>query len=119
MNKLQVIIKKGDYTLLQNKNCYIIAYKYNPEAGDWEYGTYYNYWGNEETKIKFLQIAIEAIMTKTDENYISRPRLEEIASRAIDNIKEDLEDFIDETDLEEHEAIYFGIHNEWEENQSW
>lgn len=119
MNKLQVIIKKGDYTLLQNKNCYIIAYKYNPEAGNWEHGTYYNHWGNEETKIKYLHIAIEAIMTKTDKSYISRPRLEEIATRAIDAIKEDLEDFIYDTDLEEHEAIYFGIHNEWEENQSW
>lgn len=119
MNKLQVIIKKGDYTLLQNKNCYIIAYKYNPDAGDWEYGTYYNYWGNEETKIKFLRAAIEAIMTKTDKNYISHPRLEEIASRAIDVIKEDLEDFIYDTDLEEHEAIYFGIHNEWKEIQLW
>ena len=77
-------------------------------------GHYFSYWEGEEVKAKALAAAIDFLLTRTDETYISRCRLEEIATRALDEVKEAadpdyLGEFISELDLSEFEKGFFEI----------
>ena len=78
------------------------------------YGKYFPFWMDESQKAKALSDAIDYLLTKTDETYISRARLEEISTRALDEIKEGydpvyLGEFLGELDFTEFEKGFFGV----------
>ena len=75
---------------------------------------YFPYWMNADLKGKALSDALDFLLVRTDETYISRCRLEEIATRALDEVKEAadpdyLGEFISELDLSEFEKGFFEI----------
>lgn len=99
---------------------FVVAFNYDPEAPEdqqWGHGHYFEYWMNEEKKAEALADAIDLFMCRTDPRYIPRMRLEEIASKSLDELKETDEDSFDdfceqELDLTEEEKEWFGLNEE-------
>ena len=96
------LLQKGNISLLQSQSDtqYCVCSDYDKtQKEDQQYynGTYFCYWGNEERKAHFLSAALECFRARTEENYISRYRMEEIASKSIDAFIES----------EPNEAAYF------------
>ncbi len=108
-NGLQTIImQKGDYTLLAKYyhktgefHEYVVACGYR-ENGSWWHGSYF---GND------IMDAIYNFKMKTEQNYIPRERLEELATIAIHAlVDEDIYEYYEsDLALEENEIEYFGI----------
>lgn len=107
-NGLQTIImQKGDYTLLATYyrktgefHEYVVAWLYRPN-GSWGQG---HYCGD-------LESAIDCFQRKTNPNYISRNRLEELATQALHGlVDEDVFDmYADDLQLEPNEIEFFGL----------
>lgn len=100
------VVRNLDINCDMEKNCWdwTIAY-YSPEL-------------NCSSDIVCLQKAIECFRIKTEENYISRCRLEELATKfkdwAIDNQNSYYEDeakevIVSECELSNYEAEFFGL----------
>mgnify|MGYP004673069153 CR=1 FL=1 len=89
---------------------FIIASGYDPtrkEGEQWDYGRYFLY-NNNNDKAIMLDAALVAFQIKTRENFISKERCIEIATKAIGYIpEEDLEYFLDDVDLSKYETDYF------------
>ena len=107
------ILRKGNYALLQSETDtqYVVASGYDPtqpENQQWGHGMYFCYY-NQDKKAEHLQMAVDCFRRKTEENYIPRLRLEELATRFKDcvNGDEDMENVID--DMEDCELDFFGI----------
>ena len=88
------ILRKDDYAVLQNKGDtqYVMAWGYNPDAPEnqqWAFGTYFTYWTNTEAKARCLANAIDCFRNNIEEDYISRGRVEELATRFKDCINGD------------------------------
>lgn len=115
----KVILTQGKYTLLESETQYIVAYNYDEKTNTWEYGAYFTFFEEIERKLICLSRAIDIIRYKTEQHYFTRPRLEEIASKAIDNITEEMENFIADADIDEDEAEYFCIKDQWKEVNIW
>lgn len=117
--KYTEILRKGNCVLVDHADAeeFIVGVGYkpeNPEGQKWGSGHYFSYWEGEEAKAKALAAAIDFLLTRTDETYISRCRLEEIATRALDEVKEAadpdyLGEFLGELDLSEFEKGFFGV----------
>lgn len=117
--KYTEILRKGNCVLVDHEagQQYIVGVGYDPDAPDgqkWGYGMYFPYWMNADLKGKALSDALDFLLVRTDETYISRCRLEEIATRALDEVKEAadpdyLGEFISELDLSEFEKGFFEI----------
>lgn len=95
------LLRKGNVSLLQSQSDtqYCICRNYNPnEKEDQQYdgGTYFCYWGDKERKPYFLSAALELFRVRTEKNYISRARLEELATKFKDGLLECDEDFATE-----------------------
>ena len=117
--KYTEILRKGNCILAIMKEArqYVVGVDYDPKAPEgqkWGYGKYFPFWMDESQKAKALSDAIDYLLAKTDETYISRGRLEEIATRALDEVKEAadpdyLGEFLGELDLTEFEKGLFGV----------
>ena len=113
------LLRNGNISLLESQSDtqYCICRNYNPnEKEDQQYdsGTYFCYWGDKERKPYFLSAALENFRVKTEENYIPRPRLEELATQFKDALLEDdkysaLVFFEDFCEMTESEMEWFGI----------
>ena len=118
----QEIMTKGNYSLILRKNAldeYAVVHGLNNETNSWHHTV--SYWNFGEyaslNQAKALSAAIECFRAKTEENYIHRNRLEEIATKSLHAMKADDEDyatefFEEELYLEEHEKEYFGLKEE-------
>lgn len=113
---LQLVMQQaGEYTLLAKYKRdgsfheYVVCCQYNPETGTWWHGHYF--WHDLKGASEFLRI-------QTDSNYISKARLEEIATKALHALEENelLEDYKYDLDLDKTEMEFFGI-SEDEENE--
>lgn len=119
------LLRKGNVSLLQSQSDtqYCICRNYNPNAKEdqqYDGGTYFCYWGDKERKPYFLSAALENFRVKTEEDYISRARLEELATKFKDRLLECDEDFAmeffeEECELSDSEMEWLGIETESEE----
>lgn len=123
--KYKEILRKNNIALLENEagTEYVVAVEYDPYAPEnqqWGYGNYYPYWMNADKKAAALASALEYFRYKTEINYISRSRMEEISTAALHELKETDEDsfadFCDgDLDLTEEERKWFGLDKEDED----
>lgn len=112
------ILRKNDVALLQNETDtgYVVATGYDstqPENSQWAHGNYFCYWDNEK-KANSLADALDYFRYKTETNYISRPRLEELATLFKDGLVSDDEDsaieyFENTCEMTDKEKEFFGI----------
>lgn len=99
---------------------FVVAFDYNPDAPEdqkWHHGHYFQFWMDSEKKTEVLANAMDLYRSMTDSRYISRLRLEEIATTALHELKETDEDsftdFCDgDLDLTNEEKEWFGLDKE-------
>lgn len=120
------LLRKDKYTLLQSESDtqYAVVSNYNPtqpENQQWSSGTYFTYWDDANKKATALSSALDLFRYRTESKYISRLRLEELATKFKDGLfGADLEDeeyeefFADECEMEDYEKEFFGIESEEE-----
>lgn len=123
--KYEIIMEKGNYTLInrgEKLKEYAVVNGLNKEKGDWAWTcSYFAYeydgipQGNQALA---LATAIDHFRLLTEDNYITRPRLEELATHFKDGLIEDDEYeamiYFNETcEMEDYEKEFFGI----EENE--
>lgn len=121
------LLRKGNVSLLQSQSDtqYCVCRNYNPEAKEdqqYDNGSYFCYWGATNLKAYTLSLAIDCFRIKTEENYISRSRLKELADKFKDGLMQDdeesaMEYFIEECEMEDYELEFFGIGTESEEDE--
>lgn len=117
----KIIAQYGEYTLIDRGNEYVVAYRFNDEKMTWQHGVYFTpYYNGKLEKVRMLSKAIEFFRTKVDEEYISRSRVEEIATDSLHGLIEDdeetaMEFFENELELSDFERNYFGINTGDEE----
>lgn len=127
--KYKEILRKNNIALLENEagTEYVVAVGYDPngpENQQWGYGNYYPYWMNTDKKAAALASALEYFRYRTEIDYISRSRMEEISTAALHELKEiDEDSFTDfcegDLDLTEEEREWFGLDKEdGDENDS-
>ena len=119
------ILRKDKLALLQSENNsqYVVASGYNPDGKEdeqWSYASYFMYYGNEQAKALYLQAALDMFRAKSEENYIPRYRLEELATKFKDGLLEDDKEeamifFDEECELTDSEKEWFGIADDIEE----
>lgn len=124
--KYKEILRKNNIALLENEagTEYVVAVGYDPngpENQQWGYGNYYPYWMNTDKKAAALASALEYFRYRTEIDYISRSRMEEIATSALHELEETDEDsFTDfcegDLDLTGEEKDWFGL-NDGEEDE--
>lgn len=120
--KWNEILRKNNIALLEDEagTEYVVAVGYDPYAPEnqqWGYGNYYPYWMNADKKAAALASALEYFRYKTEINYISRSRMEEISTAALHELKETDEDsFTDfcegDLDLTKEEKEWFDLDEE-------
>lgn len=119
--KWKEILRKDKYALLQSESDtqYAVVDGYDstqPENQQWSAGTYFAYWDDSERKAVALSNALDLFRYRTESKYISRNRLEELATKFKDGLfGADLEDeeyeefFAVECEMEDYEKNFFGI----------
>ena len=124
--KYEVIMEKKDYALIlrgEKLKEYAVVNGLNKEKGDWAWTA--AYWAYEYDGSSMvnpaaaLANAIDYFRIRTEDNYISRARLEELATLFKDRLIEDDEYeamiYFDETcEMEDYEKEFFGIGEEEE-----
>ena len=119
------LLRKGNISLLESQSDtqYCVCRNYNPnEKEDQQYdsGTYFCYWGDLERKPYFLSAALENFRVKTEENYISRFRLEELCTKFKDALYEADEEYASDFVREEcldNEMKWLGIESNEEDDE--
>ena len=118
--KYELIMEKGNYALIsrgENLKEYAVVNGLNKETGEWawtcEYWAY-EYDGMTGNQAYALSSAIDCFRMKTEDNYIPRARLEELATLFKDGLIEDDEYeamiYFNETcEMEDYEKKFFGI----------
>jgi hypothetical protein len=119
------ILRKDKLALLQSENNsqYAVASGYNPDGKEdeqWSHASYFMYYGNEQAKALYLQAALDMFRARSEENYIPRYRLEELATKFKDGLLEDDKEeamifFDEECELTDSEKEWFGITDDIEE----
>ena len=119
------ILRKDKLALLQSENNsqYAVASGYNPDGKEdeqWSHASYFMYYGNEQAKALYLQAALDMFRAKSEENYIPRYRLEELATKFKDGLLEDDKEeamifFDEEGELTDSEKEWFGIADDIDE----
>lgn len=116
--KLIELQKHGDYSVIVRQDDkgnpiaiepFVAAYGVNKKDGeivDWDYGHYFDDLFNATDFAR-----------SRGTGYMQYPRLEEIASKAIDGLIENDEEtayeyFVNEIEMDSHEAEYFGLNPE-------
>lgn len=117
---LVVSNEKGKkFALIETENNYIVACGYFVSerwGSQWEHGIYYTF-SNDKEKLVALAKATEKLFEKVNENYISRSRLEELATLFKDGLIEDdresaMEYFDFICEMTDEEKEFFGIESE-------
>ena len=115
------ILRKDKYALLQSESDtqYAVVSGYDPtqsEDQQWSSGTYFTYWNDLNKKATALSSALDLFRYRTESKYISRLRLEELATKFIDGLfgayleDEEYEEFFtNECEMDESEKEFFGI----------
>lgn len=116
------ILRKDKYALLQSESDtqYAVVSGYDPtqpEGQQWANGNYFSYGlmgENINLKTLYLASALDCFRQKTEENYIPRCRLEELAMQFKDGLIEDdresaMEFFNEVCEMDESEKEFFGI----------
>ena len=110
--KWNLILRSGKRALLQSASDtqFAVVSGYNPDAPEdqqWDHGSYFPYWEDTNKKVQMLSNALEYFRCLTEENYIPRERLIELATRFKDceTGDEDLDNVLD--DMEENEVDFF------------
>lgn len=115
------ILRKDNYALLQSESDtqYAVVKGYDPtqpEDQQWEHGTYFLYLNDANKKVESLSNALELFRYRTENNYISRQRLEDLATKFKDGLfgadleEEEYEEFFnEECEMEDFEKEFFGI----------
>lgn len=119
------LLQKDNYALLQSETDtqYCVANGYDPtqpEGQQWNHGTYFTY-QNDSQKANSLANALELFRYRTEENYISRSRLEELSTQFKDGLygayleEDEYKEFFDnECEMTEYEKKFFEIESESE-----
>lgn len=117
--KYEVIFESGKYALVLRGECmneYAVVYGLNKERGDWGHTcSYYNFGVySRMSRVEALSRACDLFRAKTEENYVSYSRLEELATKFKDGLLEDdeeaaLEYFDDVCEMTDEEKSWFGI----------
>ena len=120
--KYNIILRNGRYALLEMETQYVVACGFDetlPENQQWSQGYYYTHWNTSEAVVKqrMLSAALEYYRTITETDYISRCRLEELATQFKDGLIEDDEVqaliYFDEVcEMLDSEKEFFGIETE-------
>lgn len=119
-----VLLRKGKYAFLDMGHQYAVVSGYDPTqpvGQQWDHGTYFTHWNQGvEDKWKALSGAVELFRMKTEPDYISRNRLEELATKLKDGLIECDEDFAaeyfdEECEMTDEEKAWFGIETESED----
>lgn len=114
---LKIKNKEGRcFGLIETDNKYIVACYYHPSqkwGEQWGYGNYFQFL-NEEDKNDALKRAMNRLLEKVDESYLSRSRLEELATLFKDGLisddRESAMEYFDEVcEMSEEEKEFFGI----------
>lgn len=122
--KYNIILRNGNYALLDAETQYIVACDFDEtqkEGEQWGHGTYFTHWNQDANeKQQALANALEYFRLRTETNYIHRHRLEELATRFKDGLIESDEDyamecFDGECELTEEEKEWLGIESESED----
>ena len=123
--KYEVIFEKGDYALVKRGSemtQYAVVYDLDNANKCWGCTVGYTDFGKYSslTEIEALQDMIELFRMRTEENYIPRCRLEELATQFKDGLIEDdkesaMECFDEACEMTENEKEFFGIETESEE----
>lgn len=121
------LLRKGNVSLLESQSDtqYCVCRNYNPDAKEdqqYDGGTYFCYWGDKERKPYFLSAALENFRVKTEDDYVPRARLEELATKFKDGLLECDEDFAteffeEECELTDSEMEWLGIENNEEDDE--
>ena len=121
----EVLFEKGNYALIRRGSemtQYAVVNGLDKERGDWAWTVSYTDFGkySSVTEIEALQEMIEVFRYKTEENYIPRWRLEELATQFKDGLIEDdeesaMEYFDEMCEMTENEKEFFGIETESDE----
>ena len=118
--KWNLVLQNGKYSLLQNETDtqYVVASKYDPEKPEnnqWNSGSYFCYRSKSEKTIALSQ-AVELFRFYTEENFIPRCRIEELATNFKDALlgayledREYNELFLEDCSMSESELDFFGI----------
>lgn len=117
--RYEKIITKGNYSLIirgKNLDEYAVVAGLDEERSGWDWTVSYSNFGKYGMgdQFKSFQWCYEELQRVTTENYIPRPRLEELATLFKDGLLEDdeqsaMEYFEDICEMEASEYEYFGI----------
>lgn len=114
------ILRKGRCALLQNErdSQYAVVSGYNPDAPEdeqWTAGNYFPYWDDANRKVRMLQSATDYFRSVTENGFISRSRLIELATlfKDCEMGDEDMEYVLE--DMTEEEKVFFGLESEDED----
>ena len=119
--KYNIILRNGRYALLEMETQYVVACGFDEtqsEGSQWSQGYYYTHWNTSEiVKHRMLSAALEYYRSLTETDYITRCRLEELATQFKDGLIEDDEEsameYFDEVcEMEDYEKEFFGIESE-------
>lgn len=132
----KVIMKNDKYALIERGTGirkYAVVSGLNEEKKEWDWtvAAYAFYYGGnvvpQYTQAEALGKAVDLFRLRTEENYISRPRLEELATHFKDRIYKDIMDteteeeaeelFKDYCEMENHELTFFGLESMIDEEE--
>ena len=122
--KYNIILRNGRYALLGMETQYVVACGFDEtqsEGSQWTQGYYYTHWNTSEiVKQRMLSAALEYYRSLTETDYITRCRLEELATQFKDGLIEDdkesaMEYFDEVCEMTENEKEFFGIETESED----
>lgn len=113
----RIILQKNDCALIETKENYIVALRFDDTkkwGEKWVYGSYFSFSHTESSKIEALSKALDRFRGNTERDYISRNRLEIIAkmlaNKLVGDDKEDAIDYFSNVCLmSDEEKVYFGV----------
>lgn len=123
--RCEKLLQKGNYALILRKKSldeYAVVHGLNEETGEWNHTV--DYWNfgrySRLDQTEALQKAVECFRVKTENNYINRYRLEELATQFKDGLLQDdkesaMEYFTEECEMTDYEMEFFGIEMESED----
>lgn len=124
--KIELIMERGDYALILRglkMEEYAVVNSLDKANGEWAWTCcYYNFGKfSSITQAQALAKAIDYFRQKTEENYIPRCRLEELATKFKDKMVEfaidcgmsdtDFEYEMEDFEMENYEKEFFGLHD--------
>ena len=125
--KYELIMESGEYALIlrgSRMEEYAVVNGLNKEAGEWGWTCCYYNFGNytQIDKAQALFLALDYFRMRTETDYITRRRLEELATQFKDGLIEDDEEsameYFDEVcEMSESEKEFFGIETESEDDE--